>query len=159
MLNLNKIAKKKVKFLRYDNSGENIKYLTPICKANGMTPERTSPNTPQYNGQVERKIPDLWRGARKLITAAHLTHELRRKLWPHAWRQSERLLNMSCGAMNFRLLVRLFVISLVLLILRSCSLLTNFDVLMILCSSVVPSIGSGAFIFLANVLVAFTSKT
>jgi hypothetical protein len=51
-----KAADFKVRFLRCDNAGENLRALVSVCDSHGVTIEYTAPNTPQYNGVVERKF-------------------------------------------------------------------------------------------------------
>ena len=85
----------RTKYLRCDNAGENIKYLTPVCNNKNIKIERTPPDSPQYNGKVEQRIRLNWMGSKKLLASAGLTFAMRSKLWPSAWTLFERMDNMS----------------------------------------------------------------
>jgi hypothetical protein len=75
---------------RFDNSGENWKYLTPLCKKyHQFTLELTGPHSPQYNGRVERCIADLWLTTQVILNAARLTQALNSDLWSNAWKYVE----------------------------------------------------------------------
>ena len=52
---------KVVKYIRCDNAGENI-LLEEWCKKEGLGIqfEYTSPNSPQFNGKIERKFASLF---------------------------------------------------------------------------------------------------
>ena len=84
------------KYLRCDNAGENLHYLTPICQEHNIIMERTPPDSPQYNGKVEQRIRHSWSGCKKLLVAAGLTYAMRCKLWPFAWSVVERMNNLAC---------------------------------------------------------------
>ena len=45
-----------VKFIRMDNSGENVNDILNELKKLGIECELTPPNTPQHNGVVERRF-------------------------------------------------------------------------------------------------------
>ncbi len=48
-----------VKYLRWDNAGENERPLRDYCKEKGVILDLTAPVTPQMNGVTERKIAVL----------------------------------------------------------------------------------------------------
>jgi hypothetical protein len=56
-----KIANWNVRFIRYDNSGENMTMkLDPDIKSFCIKFEFSGPRTPQRNGKVERKFQTLY---------------------------------------------------------------------------------------------------
>ena len=63
----------KVKYLRYDNSGEHQEGLMVYCKEVGMTLEYIAPNTPKQNGRIEKKIRIIWQRAMTMMNNANLT--------------------------------------------------------------------------------------
>ena len=87
----------KVKFLRCDNAGENIKTEEECFKQGfGITFEYTSPNTPQQNGRVERKFATLYGRVRSMMNAARFTGGLRSNLWAECARTATNLDNIDC---------------------------------------------------------------
>jgi hypothetical protein len=85
-------------YLRCDNAGENVSYLSPVCRDKKIILERSPPDTPQYNGKVERKITTLWQGTKKNLTAAGFSLEMRQRLWVESWKYTEQLENLACNA-------------------------------------------------------------
>ena len=71
----------KVKFIRCDNAGENLK-LEEACKKEGfgIKFEYTAPGTPQQNGKVERAFATLYGRVRSMLNAARLNNEFRKGL-------------------------------------------------------------------------------
>ena len=59
-----------MKYLRYDNAGENGKGLKEVAQRYGVEMEFTSPYTPQFNGIVERRFPVLMGKAKSMLHAA-----------------------------------------------------------------------------------------
>jgi hypothetical protein len=76
------VDKKKVKYIRCDNAGEN-KSLEKACydEQLGITFEYTPPNTPQYNGKVERKFQMLYTHCRAMLNDAQVPLNIRHGLW------------------------------------------------------------------------------
>ena len=74
-----------VKFIRCDNAGENIA-LEEACKEEGLGIqfEYTSPNSPQFNGRVERKFQTLFTRVRSNLNGAKVTAKMRNSLWAEA---------------------------------------------------------------------------
>ena len=80
----------RVKYIRCDNAGEN-KVLEEMCKHEGLgvTFEYTSPNSPQYNGKIERKFQTLYSRIRTNFNGAGVHGELRGLLWAECARHSQ----------------------------------------------------------------------
>ena len=72
-----------VKYLRCDNAGENIA-LNALCREFGVTTEFTVPNTPQYNGRIERRFAVVLQMALAMLYAAGIKPEWQAKLWAEA---------------------------------------------------------------------------
>ena len=74
-----------VKFIRYDNAGENKK-LEEKCDAEGLgiSFEYTATGTPQQNAYAERAFPTLMGRARAMMNFAGFTTEKRKQLWCEA---------------------------------------------------------------------------
>ena len=72
----------KVKYLRLDNEVENWD-LENKCLHHllGINFEYTTPNTPQFNGVVERKFQSLYNKLRATLFESGLTYELSNLLW------------------------------------------------------------------------------
>ena len=72
----------KVAYIRCDNAGEN-KSLEKACRQEGMgiTFEYTSPNSPQFNGRIERKLATMFNKVRASLNGAKLNKRLRSILW------------------------------------------------------------------------------
>ena len=49
--------KRQVKYIRIDGGGENKGIEELAEEIRGITIEKTPPNTPQYNGRIERRFP------------------------------------------------------------------------------------------------------
>ena len=63
--------KKSVKFIRMDNAGENTKLRNRTKKEEmNVNIEFTSPNTPQFNEQIERSFVTLWGRAQAMLNGA-----------------------------------------------------------------------------------------
>jgi hypothetical protein len=73
---------KVVNFRCCDNAGENI-LLEERCKKEGLEIqfEYTSPNSPQFNGKIERKFTRLFRQTRANLNGAKLDKKLRNLMW------------------------------------------------------------------------------
>ena len=71
-----------VKFIRCDNAGENS-LLEQNCLSEGLGIEfkYTPPDSPQYNGRLERKIATLFSRLRASMNGAGLPKAFRHKLW------------------------------------------------------------------------------
>jgi hypothetical protein len=84
----------KVKFVRCDNAGENKK-LEELCLKEGLGIqfEFTTPDTPEYNGKVERKFATLYGRVRAMLNSARLTKRLREGLWAEAASTAQQLEN------------------------------------------------------------------
>jgi hypothetical protein len=74
MKNVEQVGRTTV-YLRCGNAGENVSYLSPVSRK--IILEWSPPDTPQYNGKVERKIATLWQGTKKNLTAAGFSLEMR----------------------------------------------------------------------------------
>ena len=74
-----------VKYIRCDNAGEN-KSLEKRClrEGFGVQFEYTAPDTPQYNGRVERKFATLYSRVRVILNRSMVPSGLRQKLWAEA---------------------------------------------------------------------------
>jgi hypothetical protein len=88
-----------VKYIRMDNSGENIS-LKEQTKDMNVVYELTAPNTPQQNGRVERKFAVLYDCVRSLLNSAKLPDTLQQKCWAEAANHSTDLINGICTASN-----------------------------------------------------------
>ena len=87
----------KVKYLRCDNAGENLKVEEECLKLGlGITMEYTSPNTPQQNGRVERKFATLYGRVRSMFNAAMLDGDMRNGLWAECANTATKLDNLDC---------------------------------------------------------------
>eukprot|EP00253_Pinus_taeda_P025701 PITA_25701 len=85
-------TKKKIKVLRTDNSGEFCsKEFEEFCKKCGIARKRTTPYTPQQNGDVERMNKMLMERARSMLNGAGLGQEL----WVEAVETTCYLVNRS----------------------------------------------------------------
>jgi hypothetical protein len=85
-----KIADWNVKFIRCDDSGENMTMKNdPGIKSFGIKFEFSGPVTPQRNGKVERKFQTLYGRIRAMFNGANLESELRDKIW------AERVMNVT----------------------------------------------------------------
>jgi hypothetical protein len=84
-----------VKYIRLDNSGENVS-LQNQTNDLSLNFEFTSPNTPQQNGRVERKFAILYGMVRSLLNSSKLPDALRQKCWAEASNHATDLLNGSC---------------------------------------------------------------
>jgi hypothetical protein len=73
-----KIAGLDVKFIRYNDSGEN-KALFDECRSKGHNVkfEFSGPRTPQRNGKVERKFQTFFGRIRAMLNSAGVKDQLR----------------------------------------------------------------------------------
>jgi hypothetical protein len=73
---------KVVKYIWCDNAGENI-LLERRCKKEGLGIQfvHTNPNSPQFNGKIERKFASLYRQTQANLNRAKLTKILRDVMW------------------------------------------------------------------------------
>ena len=83
-----------MKYLRCDNAGENIKQLKEVAFKFGVELEFTAPNTPQFNGIVERRFAVLTEKAKAMLTAAKFTPGARKLLWAEAVNTSNFIYNI-----------------------------------------------------------------
>ena len=74
-----------VKFIRCDNAGEN-QILQQQCDREILNVrfEFTGPDTPQYNGKIERRFATLYGRVRVIVNEAKVPDEMRNKLWAEA---------------------------------------------------------------------------
>ena len=95
ILKLKKTNENLGKFLRMDNSGENIGLKNKLEK-NGIATiiEFTSPNTPEQNGQVERSFATLWGRVRAMLNNSGVDPDLRTELWAECAATATKLCNM-----------------------------------------------------------------
>jgi hypothetical protein len=79
---LNSKYGKVVKYIRCDNAGENILF-EKRCKEEGLGIQfkYTSPNSPQFNGKIERKFASLFGQTWANLNGAKLTKTLRDLMW------------------------------------------------------------------------------
>ena len=89
---------KTVKYIRCDNSGENV-VLIEKCKQErlGIIFEFTARKTPQQNGRVERKFATLYGRVRAMLNEAGLVdkyEELRHRLWAECASTATKLENV-----------------------------------------------------------------
>ncbi len=82
------------KFLRCDNAGENIALLE-VCDIYNVTPEMTSPHTPQENGVVERGFAIVRNRAIAMMNDLDLDKDIKGKLWAEALNTSTYLVNIT----------------------------------------------------------------
>ena len=89
-------SQKTVKFIRMDNAGENTKLSERIKKEElNINIEFTSPNTPQFNGQVERSFATLWGRVRAMLNGAGFEEDVREGLWAECAATATKLSNLS----------------------------------------------------------------
>ena len=87
----------KVKKLRCDRAGENIK-TDELLRSNGLGIEfkYTAAGTPQQNGKVERKIATIIGKLRSMLSAAGIKDKSRHRIWgeefqkQHVWKASSQ---------------------------------------------------------------------
>jgi len=86
----------KVEKIRLDDAGENVK-LKERCEKEGLgvTFEFTSPNSPQYNGKVERKFATIYSRMRAMLKGGGFNEEEKYLLWCEAARHGTDLENMT----------------------------------------------------------------
>ena len=83
-----------VKYIRCDNAGENQSLQKECDKLIlNIQFEFTGPNTPQYNGKVERRFATLYGRVRAILNEAKLTENIRNKLWAEACNHATNLEN------------------------------------------------------------------
>src|SRR6056300_750676 len=84
-----------IRNIRCDRSGENEKFQRDAEKAGlGLIFEFTAPNTPQRNGQVERKFATLYGRIRSMLNVARFPKEMRGKLWAEAANTATKIDNI-----------------------------------------------------------------
>jgi hypothetical protein len=93
LLSMLKGASVVTKYLRCDNAGENVKGLKELCNEQGIKIELTPPNSPQFNGVVERKFVTLRDRAQAMMLGAHLNDEFQGRLWAEAVYTATRIHN------------------------------------------------------------------
>ena len=81
--------------IKGDNSGENMKFKQ-ICENESLDIkfDLTSPNTPQQNGHVERKIAVILSKVRAILNQGGFPEGLRNKLWAEACNHATDLENL-----------------------------------------------------------------
>ena len=88
-------GEEKVKFLRMDNSGENVGLKTRLEREKvNVQIEFTAPNIPQQNGKVERSFATLWGRLRAMLNNSGVPIELREKLWAECGLTATKLCNL-----------------------------------------------------------------
>ena len=86
---------KKIKYIRCDNAGENIKTEERFVKdKRGITFEYTARNTPQQNGKVERAFATLFGRVRAMLNQAGMERSKRDLLWTEAAATATKLENI-----------------------------------------------------------------
>ena len=84
-----------ISYIRCDNSGEN-ESLKRECDKNilNIQFEFTGPNTPQYNGKVERRFATIYGRVRAILNEAKVTTNIRSKLWAEACNHATNIENL-----------------------------------------------------------------
>jgi hypothetical protein len=97
-----KIANRIVKFIRYDNAGENMTIKNdPEIKSFGIKFEFLGPRTPQRNRKVERKFQTLYGRIRAMLNGARLEGKLRDKIWAECVMNVTHLSNIVSIKLSF----------------------------------------------------------
>jgi hypothetical protein len=92
---LAKKHKTMVKYIRWDNAGENGSLEKECAKQGlGIQFEYTGQGTPQFNGRVERKFATLYSKVRAMLNGAKLPTVKRKGLWTEAARTASNLENI-----------------------------------------------------------------
>lgn len=87
----------KTKYLRCDNAGENHKTEEECDKEGlGIRFKYISPNPPQHNNKVERKVALSYGRIRSMMNGAALARNLRSFLWVECARTATKLNNLDC---------------------------------------------------------------
>ena len=91
-----------LRFIRCDNASGNKK-LQEICEKEGfgIQFEYTTPDTPQYNGQIERKFATLYARVRSILNSARVPKEMRSKLWAEATTQENMYVSETKSMSSF----------------------------------------------------------
>ena len=94
--------KKKIKYFRCDNSGENRTFQEDVKRfiTYQIKFEFTAPNTPQQNGMIERKFATLYGKIRAIMNTARLPQTLKYALWAHGAKLITQLENIIMTADN-----------------------------------------------------------
>ena len=93
---LKNIHKKKPKYIRCDNAGENESFQQEAQKRGlGLIFEYTSPGTPQHNGVVERAFQTLYGRIRAMLRASGMTEKLKQTLWAECASTCTKLDNLT----------------------------------------------------------------
>ena len=92
-------ANKEVKYLRCNNAGEH-RELISCCERNNIVLEMTTPNTPQYNGFVERSFATELNLIRAMLFQSNFTPSMISALWDMAVLYLERTKNVSSTSAN-----------------------------------------------------------
>ena len=71
--------KRQVKYIRIDGGGENKGIEDLAEEIGGITIEKTPPNTPQYNGRIERQFPVKISMAMAMIWSAGFTKDIKKR--------------------------------------------------------------------------------
>jgi hypothetical protein len=87
-----------VKYIRCDNSGENIRLQSLLHEDKALTVrfELTAPYTPEQNGMVERKYATLYGKVRAMLNWAKFPISLRQLLWAQCANHATHLENIIC---------------------------------------------------------------
>ena len=91
-----------VKYIRCDNAGDN-QVLQLQCEREILNVkfEFTGPDTPQYNGKIERRFATLYGQVRAILNEAKVPDEVRNNFWAeacnHATNIENKLVNVGCN--------------------------------------------------------------
>jgi hypothetical protein len=93
-------AKYVIKYLRCDNTGENLENLSSVCTKHDIQIEYTAPNTPQQNGVVERKFVTIRDRSCAAMINAKLNDEFQGLLWAECANTMTRVTNVVSNSRN-----------------------------------------------------------
>ena len=71
--------KRQVKYIRIDGGGENKGIEDLVEDIGGINIEKTPPNTPQYNGRIERRFSVIISMAMAMIWSAGFTKDMKKR--------------------------------------------------------------------------------
>jgi len=94
----------RVRYVRMDNAGENKKYIEQVCTDVGAEPEHTAPNTPQFNGVVEKAFDIVKTKAIAMMEQAKMAMKMRDNLWAEATRTATYLANLTPHSANDKMM-------------------------------------------------------
>ena len=96
-----------VNYIQCDNAGEN-QVLQQQCDREILNVkfEFTGPDTPQYNGKIERRFATLDGRVRAILNEAKVPEEMQNKLWAeacnHATNIEYKLVNVGCNTSAYK---------------------------------------------------------